>query len=237
MSRNPPFISRRISLRFLPALPSEHTTTIVLNGGGRTRLYTDFRPLIADPSACEWAFAGAKEDLEDGRCRWTRVVDSHWANGHDGDGEEEADIGRCEPLPNGDELETGEMRNPDTGRVEPYEEVWREEKVERGSRVVVLQLYDAERRARGVCIRVGAWAQGVAASQGALVYARRWKFEKIGGLSQGEWVLDAAYGDGAKTMPEPRGKTLEDSHMEIPREEGSALVWEIEEDYTWDGEE
>ncbi len=215
-----PSISHRISLRFLPTPPAELTSTVVLNAGGRSNLYTDFRPFLASPSSCEWAFAGTKEYLEDGRCRWTHCVDSRGVN--------EGilpDVGRCETLPNGDELETGEMINPATGRFEAYEEVWRDEHLPSVSHVMVLRLTDGQRTC-GVFIRIGAWAQGVIQREGG-VYACRWNFTE-------HWEVDASFGDLSSIMPAPKGTNLEGTSTHIPEIEDSTLKWEIVEDYLWD---
>ncbi|KAI0752277.1 hypothetical protein BC629DRAFT_1257875, partial [Irpex lacteus] len=125
-------ISHRTSIRFLPTPPAEPTDTVVLNGGGTSNLFTDFRPLHSDPTKCEWAFAGVKKYYEDGRCQWDHFVDNRAVEG----GVEAApDVGHCEILEDGSEIERGEMVNPESGEVEAYEEVWRDEQVPSGSRV------------------------------------------------------------------------------------------------------
>jgi hypothetical protein len=58
------------------------------------------------------------------RVKFTHPLDSHHAVGS---AEPAPDVGDFTKLPNGDDLEIGEMQNPDEdGRVMPYEEVWRE---------------------------------------------------------------------------------------------------------------
>jgi hypothetical protein len=58
------------------------------------------------------------------KVKFTHDLDSH----HDSDSSEPApDVGDFSTLPNGDDLEVGEMPNPDAdGKVMAYEEVWRQ---------------------------------------------------------------------------------------------------------------
>lgn len=224
-SRRPPLISLRVSLRFLPAPPTEPTDTLVLNAGGLKSLYTDFRPLRGTPGSCDWALSGAKEDLGGGRARWTRIIDSRRAPRAPGDkgpnAPVEADEGMCERLENGDELERGEMLNPETGRIESYEEVWRDEEVPSGARVMlaVLPRSEGEGTVKGVWIRVGRWCQGVAEDDQGRVVASRWRFD------EGAWAEAVTYGD-ASSLPVPKGCALEDTTVSW-----NGLSWIVEEDY------
>ena len=61
------------------------------------------------------------------KVEFTHPIDSHCANPSDEEHAGEADVGDFSKLPNGDDLETGEMAAPHLGgRIMPYEEVWRE---------------------------------------------------------------------------------------------------------------
>lgn len=229
--QNYPSTSHRISLRFLPDPPTELTSTLVLNGGGTTAFFTDFRPLLSDPSRCEWAFAGVKRHLEDGRCVWDHLVDNRSVEiGKEGE-EGETDVGLCRMLENGDELETGEMRNPETGAVGEYEEVWRDERVASGARVVVLRLErvdEGEQGTRGIFVMVGEWVQGVVRGSTG-VCARRWRYND-------GWSEVASYGDRTQITPTPTGDSLSESRLVIPDQEeygGSNWSWVVIEDYVW----
>lgn len=230
-TRRPPSVSHRISLRFPPHPAEELTTTLVLNGGGTTHLYTDFRPLIDDPKTCEWAFAGKKTHLDDGRCTWSHVVDSRDA-GDIADSGALPDIGTCHTLPNGDEMETGEMVNPTSGKVEPYEEVWREEEVPAGASVMVLTLQQSAKPSddpRGIFMRVGKWAQGVVRGEHG-VSACRWKFEGA------NWMQVASYGEDSHRLPAPTGSSLMDTMVDTPgtlRDGDERWNWVVVEDYAW----
>lgn len=60
------------------------------------------------------------------KVEFTHPLDSHCAAPGD-EGQADADVGHFSKLPNGDDLEVGEMAAPHLGgRVMPYEEVWRE---------------------------------------------------------------------------------------------------------------
>ncbi|EIN11197.1 hypothetical protein PUNSTDRAFT_25082, partial [Punctularia strigosozonata HHB-11173 SS5] len=123
-------VSRRVSLRFLPSPPSEPTDTLVLTAGvlppsTSRNFFVDFRPFSDDPSKCEWAFAGYKIRPEADKSRWIHLIDSRGADWEGEDGRE--DSGIFETLPNGDDLERGEMLDPASGKIRPYEEVWRDD--------------------------------------------------------------------------------------------------------------
>lgn len=220
----PPSISRRISLRFLPDPPSELTSTLVLNAGGGTNLYTDFRPFLREPTACEWAFAGAKEYLSGDRCQWSHVVDNR---AKPGDEPAAPDVGHCETLPNGDELETGEMVNPATGRVEAYEEVWRDKTLAPGTKVVAVQLKRKDTEAvLGIFVQVGDWAQIVTKTENEDVAARRWYFDR-------SWRLVSSYGWNTKWMPPLDGSIVHDTSALIPPADDLPITWFVAENFTW----
>lgn len=74
---------------------------------------------------------GAEMGMGVGKVKFTHEIDSHSPSesgeGEDGDGGEVADEGIFTKLPNGDDLEIGEMPAPHLGgKVAAYREVWRE---------------------------------------------------------------------------------------------------------------
>lgn len=219
-TRRPPSVARRISMRFLHNEPTEHTSTLVLNAGGATNLYTDFRPFLDDPANCEWAFAGQKVYLSDGRCAFSHLVDSRVPAG----GEPAPDIGRWHVLANGDELETGEMLNPASGRVEPYEEVWREEDVVPGTKVVALKLMDGD-TVRGIFVQVGDWAQGVVQTEHGVSARRRHYVDS--------WRTTAAHGPHSDVMLPLNGGVEHDTSTYVPSISNDHMQWIVVENYTW----
>jgi hypothetical protein len=185
-----PSISRRISIRFLPSPPSEPTNTLVLTAGIPTssqcsNFFVDFRPLSASPSECEWAFAGYKVQPHPNKSRWIHLIDSRGAEWEGEHGIE--DSGVFETLPNGDELERGEMLNPVSGKVGPYEEVWRDEPLPPNLQVTVA-LTETDGGVKGVVVRMGQWLQGILRiSPDEVVASRYW-------WAAGDWALRANYG-------------------------------------------
>ncbi|KAI8677725.1 Protein HRI1 [Fusarium keratoplasticum] len=110
-------LSTRISIRWADDAPSEPTDTVVLSVGD---YFMDLRITKADQSI-DWAFAGTREILSRDplHCRWNHTIDSRLSF--------DPDEGKFQPLPNGDDLETGSMPCAEKGnQVTPYEEVWRE---------------------------------------------------------------------------------------------------------------
>ncbi|GJE85213.1 hypothetical protein PsYK624_012910 [Phanerochaete sordida] len=225
-TRRPPAVSRRISMRFLPNEPDERTSTLVLNAGGATSLFTDFRPFLDDPARCEWAFAGQKEYLPDGRCAFNHLLDSRVPEG----AQPPPDVGTWHVLANGDELETGEMLNPATGATEPYEEVWREEDVVPGTKVVALQLVDVHPDGspgpvRGVFVQVGDWAQGVVRTPHGVSARRRHYVDS--------WRTVAAHGPDAAVMLPLDGGVEHDTATYVPTVHDADVQWTVVENYTW----
>jgi len=82
------------------------------------------------------------------------------------------DEGLFKKLDNGDELETGEMINPDTGGLMPYEEVWRTVPVEGAGIVLLESLGEGDKTFVG---RIGKWFQGIGTRDG-VVSAMRQEF-------------------------------------------------------------
>lgn len=134
-------VSTRISIRWPPEPASEPTDTLVLSLGG---YYVDLRIDKASGNI-DWALAGQRIVIsEDPRTvptprrflyqltmavkvEFTHPLDSHCRRPGDEEHNEQADVGEFSKLPNGDDLEVGEMAAPHMGaRVMPYEEVWRE---------------------------------------------------------------------------------------------------------------
>lgn len=230
----PPSISRRVSLRFPPGPPTELSTTLVLNGGGATNLFTDFRPFMDDPRACEWAFAGEKIYLEDDLCQWSHLVDSRTIDDHEATAAM-PDIGRCQVLSNGDELEIGEMVNPASGKVEKYEEVWRAEYIPLGAQVEVLQSRrvvpnrsdPAVDVVHGIFVRIGNWAQGIARTKSGVV-ATRWHFDQA-------WRRVACYGSDLHLLPQPRDTTVSGTSFDglFSQEMDNQWSWISVENYQW----
>ncbi|OJJ43636.1 hypothetical protein ASPZODRAFT_154473 [Penicilliopsis zonata CBS 506.65] len=110
--------STRVSLRWPPEPAFESTDTLVLSV---KYWYVDVR-VDKESGRLDWGIAGQRlvESKEPSKVLFTHEIDSH--NAFDA-----VDCGTFVQLPNGDDLETGEMPRPDLpgAPVRAYEEVWR----------------------------------------------------------------------------------------------------------------
>ncbi|KAF7326933.1 Sodium nucleoside protein [Mycena venus] len=113
-------ISFRESIRWIPDDASEPTRTIVLTSL-KTGVFLDVR-FDKESSNLDWAFAGYRSSLEPNFTKFTHHIDSRTLAPLD-----VLDIGTNTPLQNGTTLEAGEMVNPATGILTPYQEIWRDE--------------------------------------------------------------------------------------------------------------
>lgn len=158
----------------------------------------------------DWAFAGTShatpgpKDRGDGEpwhSAWEHWVDSR--SDHP-----PPDEGDMWPQPNGDILEKGSSRDPKTGVVSEYEELWADLPVDRvGGEAhfisAVLRLQDDERNARGMVVRVGGWCQGLL-KIGNDVTLERWKWVPKGpGLKADAALIDAMETDKTHDQVDP----------------------------------
>lgn len=159
----------------------------------------------------EWGFAGTSHTEpavpEPGKVKPSRSVWKHWVDSNSDD--PKPDEGDMWPQPNGDTLEKGSTRDPKTGAVTQYEELWADVPVEKtgideGFVSIVLQLYDEAHSARGIVVRVGGWCQGLL-KVGNEVTVERWKWvardsksSKHGPTKGGESKTSAVV-DGSKS--------------------------------------
>lgn len=168
--------STRISIQWGQNEPSEPTDTLVLTSPGNH--YVDVRLFKKDHSP-QWVFTG-------------KVIESVNSDGEqvqtfthevDSTNQEIMDSGIFKLLENGDEKETGRMKNPETGKEDDYIEIWRQldptqrepvraSSVSSGTKSFVLTKTDSEGSITGKFIRIGSWAQGVARVQGEIHYIR-----------------------------------------------------------------
>ncbi|CAK7243357.1 MAG: hypothetical protein STHCBS139747_004876 [Sporothrix thermara] len=210
-------ISHRVSIAWLPAPPSEPTSTVVLTSPGRW--FVDVRillPLSSTHPQLDWALAGTSSStpvrpgVSD--CVWRHWVDSRHAN--DADTEAQVDRGRNTDQPDdGTVLETGSMVNPATGQVQDYEEVWRDDDMAAGdsststsssNRCAVLQHHEVAgdtdgSSSRGVVIVLGPYCQGILRTKEG-VTVERWQRGVDDGddntKDRGSWKLVFRLGSG-----------------------------------------
>ncbi|KAI6037995.1 hypothetical protein EDC04DRAFT_2531233, partial [Pisolithus marmoratus] len=141
-----PSISRRISIARPPFPPFEDSDVLVLSSRstlrhssavGNVLLYLDLRLSLAT-SNVNWAFAGLRytipllesDSSAIARYRWEHIIDSH------GSGEppdEGTVVKRIKEDGSEEEVEIGVGRDPDTGNIGLYEEIWEDEPLPAGS--------------------------------------------------------------------------------------------------------
>ncbi|KAG5638401.1 hypothetical protein H0H81_000178 [Sphagnurus paluster] len=144
--------SLRLSIRWLPDEASEPTRTIVLTGA-RTGVFIDTR-FLKGTRDIDWAFAGY---------RFT-----------DPSSDEVEDSGTNTTLPDGNILEVGEMINPATRKMTPFEEIWLDQE-ERDEKTV---LFVKNISGTSWQARVGDWQTGLGRGKDGVFWA--WQAEKEG---------------------------------------------------------
>ncbi|KAF7892578.1 uncharacterized protein EAF02_000116 [Botrytis sinoallii] len=182
-----PFVSIRKHIKWGDRAAKENTNTLVLTSADKH--YVDIRILdpshplpnsTTDPQAIlrlEWGFAGTAIStpavFKDGdksilikpaHTQWVHEIDNKIRN----PGPNDRDEGYMYPVEGTNEvLEKGAMVNPDTGKVEDYEELWEDLEVgmmegEKSDYFMswVLKTKDAG-EVNGMVIRIGEWVQGV----------------------------------------------------------------------------
>ncbi|XP_055310571.1 uncharacterized protein LOC129573684 [Sitodiplosis mosellana] len=165
------FISVRKSVRWLPDVASEPTSTIVLTSPQRQ--FVDLRILKDENGSIEgenlpfsrldWAIAGTSSSTTctiDGK-QVSRSQFVHWIDSRTSTPENATDEGDMYPQPDGTTIEKGHMVNPDTGIVTAYEEVWDDKDVpstDEAQVCVVLKYENGDDK--GMVVKLGKYCQG-----------------------------------------------------------------------------
>jgi len=229
----------------IPSEPSEPTSTIVLTS--LTSHYVDIRIRkhqhqaesqqhleTNSPEILEWAFAGTstvtrgESPEKPSHSVWEHWVDSKSEN----PGPDEGDMYLQE---NGDVLEKGTQKHPETGEEVAYEELWTELEIdvipEEGGRYSTVLKHESE-NARGLFVRVGGWCQGVL-KEGSKLTVERWRWasqENDPHQGPGYWKMIVRIGEGE--MPSPtlyRGIADGKDTVVVSGE----LKWEVMENHRW----
>lgn len=151
----------------------------------------------------------------------------HWVDSKVTNAEEVKDEGDMFLQDNGEVLESGNMVNPETGKVEKYEECWVDLDLQGGKVGWVLKMEDGEKGSRGVAIRIGRWIEGII-RRGEKVTVARWKYKDDEGGPG--WIQEVAI--GRFDYPERMfGKDL----VEVGKcfEGIKGEVWKVMESFTW----
>jgi len=136
---------------------------------------------------------------------------------------------------NGDVLEKGTQKHPETGEEVGYEELWTELEVdvipEEGGKYSTVLKHESE-NSRGMVVRVGGWCQGVLKEGGQLT-VERWRWasqENDPHQGPGYWKRIVRIGEGE--MPSPMLERGGEDGDEMVVKSGE-LRWEVVEDYRW----
>ncbi|KAL0950326.1 hypothetical protein HGRIS_010296 [Hohenbuehelia grisea] len=178
----PAFISRRVSIRWIPESATEPTDTIVLTGEGSYFLDARFLKI---GGGLDWAFAGRRIAESPDCTRFVHLIDSRTL-----DAEEVVDQGTNIPLPNGTTLEKGTMVNPETGKMTDYEEIWEDIDHDCGNGSSSLFLRSDDSRTWQA--RVGDYETAMGRHEDGAFWA--WRAKRSDGNEA--WKLIRAVGDG-----------------------------------------
>ncbi|KAF4627231.1 hypothetical protein G7Y89_g10925 [Cudoniella acicularis] len=216
-----PFVSVRKWIKWGDGPAGENTDTLVLTSASKhfvdTRIYLPTAPFSLSlptstplpPSRLEWGFAGtasstpAAHNAQTGELETpAHTVWTHWVDNKTRGFEEvrdEGDMWTRDDGKGGEEvLEKGVMVNPNTGKVEAYEELWVDLEpilVDGESRYWSWVLRTESESVRGVLIRIGEYIQGVV-RKGDYTSVSRWKWfgESEWGVPIGRWRVEACVG-------------------------------------------
>ncbi|KAF8064125.1 hypothetical protein FPV67DRAFT_203492 [Lyophyllum atratum] len=164
--------SFRLSIRWLPEKASEPTSTVVLTGA-RTGVFLDTR-FFKGTREMDWAFAGYRsiDPATPNVIRFRHDIDSRTTD-------QVEDSGINTNLPDGTTLEEGEMVNPETGKITPFEEIWLDEE-EKDAETVLFLKNDSGTTWQA---RVGGWEIALGRAKDGVFWA--WQAEKLGE----EWTI------------------------------------------------
>lgn len=221
-----PTISERKHYRLVPGEPEEPTSTIVLTS--KDSYYVDvrvFRDKLeeeknkeANTEGClQWAFAGKSHTTvsKDPSSQPSHTVWDHWIDSHSNDAD--SDEGDMWVQPDGDILEKGKNKDPDTGEETEYEELWHDLQVEAFGKKhnrssLVMKADEPERHVRGMAIKIGGWCEGILKVDDELT-VERWEWKPTAsasnvtsdeaseedGRTRNDWVRTIKIGKG--TLP------------------------------------
>ncbi|KAL6718465.1 hypothetical protein ACLMJK_004556 [Lecanora helva] len=264
-----PSISERKHYRLVPGEPEEPTSTIVLTS--KDSYYVDIRILLetyekerdldTSTTACvDWAFAGKCRSepqgaRENGMIKLSHTIWDHWIDSRSDDpGVDEGDMWVQR---DGDILERGKQKHPDTGEEIEYEELWHDLEViplgkKNNRSSLVIRAEDSEKGARGLAVKVGGFCQAILKTQDGLTI-ERWEhksadfFESEAPVrghgdstrTHNDWIRTFRFGKGKLPCEKMCANTL--GKIGLNRIFGERvdsdcypdLAWRVVEEYYW----
>lgn len=182
--------------------PEEDSSVLVI--GTPSGHYIDIRFALSGPSTQGpfWAFAGkssyttlstARDGMSGG---WGQVVRGEWAHPIDSMGNFEGkDYADVITLQNGDQIETGVLEHPETGKPTQFKEYWTRPEDWKVVTPIVRAVFIENEEEKGVMIRVGSWVQAIRQISNDKVEVARWR------QTSGQWEEDALSKQAAKEFP------------------------------------
>lgn len=137
-------------------------------------------------SCLEWAFAGkSRSTVKDSSIQLSHTVWDHWIDSRTNN--PDSDEGDMWVQPNGDVLEKGKNKDPVTGELTEYEELWHDLRVESFGKKdnrssLVIRADEPERKIRGMAIKIGGWCEGILKVEDELT-VERWEWKPSDGAS------------------------------------------------------
>ena len=133
--------------------------------------------------AClDWAFAGKSHAepqgaRQNGLIKLSHTVWDHWIDSKTDD--PGVDAGDMWMQKNGDVLERGKQKNPETGDEMEYEELWHDVEVEsfgkkQNRSSLVIRAEDAGKGVKGLAVKIGGFCQAIMKSEGDIT-VERWE--------------------------------------------------------------
>lgn len=206
----------------------------------------------------DWAFAGnsrakPQEGHENGMSLLSHTVWDHWIDSKSNNpGVDEGDMWLQE---DGDVLERGKQKNPDTGEETTYEELWHDLEViplgdKRNRSSVVMRTDDQQKDVRGMAVKIGGWCQGILKTRNDLT-VERWERKPTDdgeslvyddneeGRTRNDWIRTFRCGQGAlpcrymcsNTSGKLGMETVERSYLDDDRNQFNG--WRVLEEYYW----
>lgn len=176
--------------------------------GARTGVFLDTR-FLRGTSDIDWAFAGYRSTDPDAPnlIRFRHDTDSRTTD-------QVEESGMNTNLPDATTLEEGEMINPATGKMTPFEEIWLDEEEKDGRTVLFI------RNAAGTAwqARVGNWEIALGREKDGVFWA--WQAEKLGGEWTIKYSTTSVVHERVAYLPDDR-----DAKDAKGWEEGSSVEW------------
>lgn len=154
----------------------------------------------------QWAFGGTSASTPATSTRPAHTVWTHTLDSLSDD--PSPDEGDLFPQPNGDVLELGHSKNPDSGIEANFEELWTDLEARPAGKQDEGRRWSMVWKAKdwGLIVRVGTWCQGIVKANGNIT-VERWRWCERGAGQEEERLLAASIASAGKTNEETEDGT------------------------------